>query len=104
MVLGEIKPVPLHGSEQNDVSDLTMPPDFAGSDLSDGLWQITDKNVEDGSPVWPVCHKVCFQGGFSGSRLRLGILDTVLKIWQRGRLKKRGCISFYCISFVCLHK
>ena len=98
MVLGEIKPVPLHGSEQNDVSDLTMPPDFAGSDLSDGLWQITDKNVEDGSPVWPVCHKVCFQGGFSGSRLRLGILDTVLKIWQR------GCISFYCISFVCLHK
>ena len=56
-----IKPVPLHGSEQNGVSDLTMSPDFAGSHLSDGLWQITDKNVEDGSSVWPVCHKVCFQ-------------------------------------------
>ena len=50
------------------------------------------------APVWPVCHKVCFQAGFSGSRLRVGILDTVLKIWQR------GCISFYCLSFVCLHK
>ena len=53
MVLGEIKPVRLHGSEQNDVSDLTMLPDFAESHLSDSQCQIKDKNVEDRSPVWP---------------------------------------------------
>ena len=48
-----IKSVPLHWSEQNDVSDLTMLPDFAESHLSDSRCQIKDKNVVDRSAVWP---------------------------------------------------